>query len=125
MPNPENLEKHKFKKGESGNPNGRPKGALNTKTILNKFLSLVKEDVKNPITKERENMTVAEIMNLSIIAKAIKGDIKAYREILDRLEGKVQQKIDHTTGGEKISGVDYSKLSLETLKEINEATTKD
>jgi hypothetical protein len=114
-----------FEKGQSGNPKGRPKGAISSKTILSRFLSLVEKGVKNPVTGEFEDMTVAEVMNLSIIAKARKGDLSAYREILDRLEGKAQQSIDHTTGGEKISGVDYTKLSLETLKEINEASTRD
>lgn len=91
-----------WKKGQSGNPKGRPKGAISSKTILNRFLSLVEKNVKNPVTGEFEDMTVAEVMNLSIIAKARKGDLSAYREVLDRLEGKPQQNIDHTTGGEKI-----------------------
>lgn len=124
MPNTENL-KPAWKKGESGNPKGRPKGSLNSSTILNKFLSIVKKNVKNPITQEKEDMSVAEIMNLAIIAKASKGDVRAYREILDRLEGKVQQNFDHTSGGEKISTIDYSKLSMETLKEINDASNRN
>jgi len=94
-----------WKKGQSGNPNGRPKGALSSKTILNRFLSLVEKGVKNPVTGEFEDMTVAEVMNLSIIAKARKGDLSAYREVLDRLEGKPQQNIDHTSAGEKMDTI--------------------
>jgi hypothetical protein len=106
-----------FEKGQSGNPNGRPKGAISSKTILNKFLSLVEKGVKNPVTGEFEDMTVAEVMNLSIIAKARKGDLSAYREVLDRLEGKPQQNIDHTTGGEKID----NKFEIEILTNKDEA----
>lgn len=106
-----------FKEGQSGNPNGRPKGALSSKTILNKFLSLVEKGVKNPVTGEFEDMTVAEVMTLSIIAKARKGDLNAYKEVLDRLEGKPQQSIDHTTGGDKID----NKFEIEILTNKDEA----
>lgn len=105
-----------WEKGQSGNPKGRPKGAISSKTILNKFLSLVEKGVKNPVTGEFEDMTVAEVMNLSIIAKARKGNLSAYREVLDRLEGKPQQNIDHTTGGEKID----NKFEIEIIKNQNE-----
>ena len=100
-----------MKKGETRNPNGRPKGSLNSKTILNKFLAL-EEKFKNPVTGAIENMSVYEVMSLSIIAKARKGDLQAYKEILDRLEGKAQQNIDHTTGGDKIS----SKIEVEIMR---------
>ena len=101
-----------MKKGETRNPNGRPKGGLNSKTILNKFLSL-QQKFKNPVTGEFENMSVYEVMSLSIIAKARKGDLNAYKEILDRLEGKAQQKIDHTTDGEAINKVTVEILNYE------------
>ena len=101
-----------MKKGETRNPNGRPKGSLNSKTILNKFLAL-EQQVKNPITGEFENMSVYELMSLAIIAKARKGDLQAYKEILDRLEGKAQQKIDHTTDGEKINKIQVEIIDYE------------
>jgi hypothetical protein len=110
-----------FKEGKSGNLNGRPKGSISSKTILNRFLSLVEKGVKNPVTGEFEDMTVAEVMNLSIIAKARKGDLSAYREVLDRLEGKAQQNIDHTTGGEKID----NKFEIEILTNQNEVSPEE
>ena len=85
--NSDNITKHQFKKGQSGNPNGRPKGSLNSKTILQKFLDL-KTETENPITKELENLTVAEQIHLKQVAKAIDGDLYSYKEIIDRLEGK-------------------------------------
>ena len=79
--------KPRWKKGESGNPNGRPVGSQNSKTILQKFLNL-KMTAENPITKELEALTVAEQIHLMQIAKAIDGDLYSYKEIIDRLEGK-------------------------------------
>ena len=48
MANEKNIEKHKFKKGESGNPNGRPVGSRNRSTIEKQWLK-VKKLAKNPI----------------------------------------------------------------------------
>lgn len=77
------------------------KGIPNTATRLKRFLELIDKQ-KNPVTGELEDMTVAEQMDLAIIAKARKGDIKAYQALLDRLEGKSAQSIDMTTGGESL-----------------------
>lgn len=79
--------KPRWVKGQSGNPSGRPVGALGSKTILQKYLSIITQAV-NPITNESESLTIAEQMHLKQIAKAIEGDLYSYKEINDRLEGK-------------------------------------
>ena len=88
MPNPENLTP--FPKGVSGNPAGKPKGVEHSKTRLLRLLQLVTK-VRNPVTGEDEEFTIAEQLDMKIIAKAMKSDIRAYQEILDRLEGRAKQ----------------------------------
>ena len=117
--NNENIEKHQFKKGQSGNPNGRPKGSLNSKTILQKFLDL-KTDSENPITNEIENLTVAEQIHLKQIANALSGDLYSYKEIIDRLEGKtvaVQEIKQEIT--QKTLRVGYGDADEETEEDID------
>ena len=92
-----------FKKGQSGNPNGRPKGVLNSKTILERFLSIEKK-MQNPLNNTIENLSIAELLTLKQIANAMNGDLSAYKEIIDRLEGKSQSKVDVTTDGKEIKG---------------------
>ena len=88
MANEQNLTP--FKKGEVANPNGRPKGIPNSKTRLLRLLELV-QVMTNPITGEKEEFTVAEQLDMMVLQKAFKGDLKAYQEILDRLEGRAKQ----------------------------------
>jgi len=80
-------------KGEVRNPNGRPKGIPNSKTRLLRLLELVQIKT-NPITGEKEEFTVAEQLDMMVLQKAFKGDLKAYQEILDRLEGRAKQTTD-------------------------------
>lgn len=121
MPNPQNIEQHKFEPGKSGNPAGRPKGLLNSKTILNKFLAL-EEKVRNPVTGLEEQMSQLEIIYLQQIAKARKGDLKAMKEIMDRLEGRAQQSVDHTTKGDKILPI-LGGISVQTHDSNEEINT--
>ena len=101
MANEQNLTP--FKKGQVANPNGRPKGVPNSKTRLLRLLELVTK-VRNPVTGEDEEFSIAEQLDMQIIAKARKGDLKAYEIILDRLEGKPKQSTEvEVSGGVNIT----------------------
>jgi hypothetical protein len=45
----EDIVNNRYKKGESGNLNGRPKGSLNRKTVAREYLAFPQEEV-NPLT---------------------------------------------------------------------------
>jgi len=96
MANEQNLKP--FPKGVSGNPAGKPKGVQNSKTRLLRLLELVTK-VRNPVTGEEEEFSIAEQLDMQIIAKARKGDLKAYEIILDRLEGKPKQSTELEVSG--------------------------
>ena len=93
MPNEQNL--IPAKKGEIRNPKGRGKGARNRKTIVREWL-MVEQEIKNPITGTVETLSQADIMTLSLISKARKGDVAAFRELMDSGFGK-NTEIQETT----------------------------
>ena len=101
MPGAENISPHKFKKGTSGNPKGRPPGP-NAKTIIKKWL-LAKEQMKNPISGTTETLTQLDIISLAQLVKARKGDTAAFNALLDRVDGKPKQTTDLTTDGESLN----------------------
>jgi hypothetical protein len=94
MPNPENLEPHNFKKGQSGNPKGRPKGSRNRSTVAREWLE-VDQRIKNPITGDDESLEQQDIMTLALIKKAREGDVAAYKALMDSAYGAPIQLIDH------------------------------
>ncbi len=84
-----------FEKGESGNPNGRPKGSRNRSTIARYWLE-VNQKLKNPITGEDETMSQEDLITLSIIKKARDGDVSAYKALMDSGYGAPLQQIEQT-----------------------------
>lgn len=97
MPKLPPPEETRFKPGQSGNPKGRPPGIPNARTRYLRLLTLT-EKIKNPVTDEMEEFSIMEQLDMQIIAKARRGDISAYKEIMDRLEGKPQQTVDMNHG---------------------------
>ena len=92
----------KFEKGKSGNPKGRPKGARSLSTILREMLE---EPIDIVVDGKKERREFREVIIRKLLKKANDGDMRAIQEIFDRVEGKAQQKIDHTSGGEAIPPV--------------------
>lgn len=84
-----------FKKGQSGNPAGRPKGALNRSTIARKWLE-VNQSLKNPLTGENETMSQEDLMTLALIKKAREGDVSAYKALMDSGYGAPLQQVEQT-----------------------------
>jgi hypothetical protein len=87
----ENLKPQKA--GEpSHNPNGRPKGLRNRSTIVREWLEAT-ESMKNPITGQSEKLTQYDIITLALIQKARKGDVQAFKELMDSSFGKIPDKL--------------------------------
>jgi len=93
MPKPENIEPHKFPKGQSGNPKGRPKGARNRATIVREWLE-VEQEITNPITGERQRLQQQDIITLSLIKEAREGNVRAFQELMDSAFGKIVNQLD-------------------------------
>ena len=68
----------RFKAGMSGNPKGRPKGAKGMKSILRKELS---EKVEITENGRKKRLTKLELLIKRLTAEALKGDIRAIREL--------------------------------------------
>ena len=68
-----------FKKGQSGNPKGRPKGTPDFKTIIRKMLS-TQVTITEGGKKKRVSTLTATLMRLN--EKSLKGDMRAIEKVL-------------------------------------------
>jgi len=101
-----------FEKGESGNPNGRPKGAKNRSTIARYWLE-VNQNLKNPLTGSDETMSQEDLMTLALIKKAREGDVSAYRALMDSGYGAPVQQVEQTQ-----TNIDLSDLTTDEIKDL-------
>jgi hypothetical protein len=97
-----------WKKGQSGNPKGRPKKPL---PILEEILSVVLNDEQNGIS-------ALEAMLMALRSKAVRGDIKAVEVLLDRAYGKSKQSFEMAEGSQPL------RVIMPTLPDSQEEKNK-
>lgn len=85
-PSPEVGKPYRWKKGESGNPGGRPK----SKTLSAAYRTKLEE----PVPNDPEGRTWAELIAEAQVRDAVRGNVQAAREIADRTEGRARQAIE-------------------------------
>ncbi len=88
-----------WKKGQSGNLKGRPLGSRDRKTVIWEAIKKI---------AEKRDMSPEEIeaaIQVAGIEKAIKGSFLHYAEISNGLYGKIQEKVDVTSGGKTLADV--------------------
>lgn len=91
MANEKNLKP--FKKGEVSNPAGRPKGSKNRSTVVKELLEFASSQ-KNVLTGEQETLTQEQAITLAMLLKAGKGDVNAYKALMDSCYGAPKQTTD-------------------------------
>lgn len=79
-----------WKKGQSGNPRGATSMRLTP---------LLKQILATPIDPKNGPTTRADMLMEIIVERALEGDFKFCREILDRVEGKVPEQQIQYEGG--------------------------
>jgi len=111
-----------MKKGETRNPNGRPKGSKSMKTILKELLEIQLKDPKlikafakqfPDLIKEDGKVAPKELIMIRLMGKAITGDLYAIREILDRTEGKVKDVLDTNLKSDQPINLTYNIIDAD------------
>lgn len=122
MAQAEASKKHRWQKGQSGNPSGRPKNMVNLTAILNEALqddhieTKTTGKGKNKKTKQiKTNYAVLIIMRMLDMAVA-QGNDKMINAIFDRIEGKPVQSVN--LGGQAGNPIALMEVDPETQASI-------
>lgn len=101
-----------FKKGKSGNPKGRPKGAKGVKASL-------RRELESKITVREGGQEIklpkAEVLAKGLMADALKGDTKARTEIL-KLDGELFGE-QSASGAQAIRMVEPEEIDFVILRD--------
>ena len=93
------LKKYQFKKGQSGNPGGRPKGTVSIEAELRKRLA-DGEDGEN----------IVQALVTQALKQALRGDYKFFNLILERIDGRIADRIAGHDGGPLFTEEDMDRL---------------
>ncbi len=97
---------HWFQPGQSGNPKGRPRGARGGATLVNEALD---ETIQVSAGGRPREMKKREALLAAMIAKAIKGDVRAASLVVKLMETHDPEPVDDaamTRAGYGINSVD-------------------
>jgi hypothetical protein len=78
----DHLRPYQWQKGESGNPSGRPKGRPS-----------IEAEIRRRLSQDEDGSQLVEALVMAAIKKALKGDHRFWTSIIERLDGKVAERL--------------------------------
>ena len=93
------LKQYQFKPGQSGNPGGRPKGSVSIEAELRRRLA----------DGEAGEKSVQGLVTQAL-RQALEGDYKFFNMILERIDGRIADRLAGHDGGPLFSEEDMDRL---------------
>jgi hypothetical protein len=107
----------RFKKGQSGNPRGRPKGSKNLPTLLSEALN---EPVVVAENSRRRKITMRQAIIKQLVKRSATADLRAMKILLDMvrdLEGQTEPASPETA--------EFSEADEKVLAQLRSRFSKD
>jgi Family of unknown function (DUF5681) len=102
----------RFRKGQSGNPNGRPRGAKNIATLFTKAL---KERVIVTENGRRRSISKQEALVKHLVNKALSGDRRLLQLLLDEVH-VIEARAESTAAGDTVP----DETDLRVFRQLHE-----
>jgi hypothetical protein len=106
--------KTRFQPGVSGNPGGRPKTR-----ILAEMLAAIGNEVE-----PKSGKTFFQVAAESLVSKVYRGDVQAFKEFADRVDGRATQHVELSGGLQAQHGEWAAKYDAATPEEREQMTTE-
>lgn len=94
----------RFKKGQSGNPNGRPKNKSS-------FAACLREEIDKICPHDKQGRTWTEVIVFATLRLAMTGNSTALKEVWERIDGKVTIPLEiDTPDGQPLIKIEFVKV---------------
>ena len=111
---------HCWKKGQSGNPKGRPPGHRNLSSALTAVLH---ESVSLAVAGEEREMTKLEAVTRRLVDKAVDGDPRVMQQLLAEIH-KNEAQAEREASGQPLGDVDREVLEALYVRLRREAPAR-
>lgn len=122
----------RWKPGQSGNPKGRPKDGQSWSAIISSVGDMYSDDLlevvgrNNELGKQIAKYPKSVQLKYLVIARVFAALMfdpspSLLKEFLDRLEGKVKERLDVTSGDEKLANLSDDEKILRILALVKKA----
>ena len=108
-----------WEKGQSGNPNGRPKKDYSINERVRRFFESKEADEETGELVERIDLLIKDTWR-----NARKGDFQAQRYLMDRLGGRPTEKVEISGDENKPLGIVFLPMQKTPEEWINDRTNR-
>lgn len=99
------LKQYQFKPGQSGNPGGRPKGSVS-----------IEAELRRRLADGEAGEKIVQGLVTQALRQALEGDYKFFNMILERIDGRIADRLAGHDGGPLFSEEDMDRLKSYAAK---------